>query len=66
MATPLPSNLAERLARKAARARAQLDASAPKSTLMAIVRDLERAGVTEEAKRLNRIIADLEAWQNRP
>ena len=32
---------------------------------MAVVRGLDRDGLVEDAKRLDRIILDLEAWQNR-
>jgi hypothetical protein len=44
---------------------AQLNANHPKDCLMALVRRLDRAGATRHAMSLDRIVARLEAWQNR-
>lgn len=54
-----------RLRNAAKLAQAQLDVNGPKDKLMVVVRQLDRDGLTEDAKRLDRIIQQLEAWQNR-
>ena len=46
-------------------AKAQLAANSPKNALIAIANRLERDGLMEDARRLRRVILDLEAWQNR-
>lgn len=45
---------------------AKSEASSPKSRLMDLLRDLEAVGATADAKRLERIIGQLEGWQARP
>lgn len=45
--------------------RIKADCSEPKSRLISLLRQTEEAGFTKEAEQLGRIIARLEAWQNK-
>lgn len=52
--------------RQAAIAHAKAEATSPKRALLDLLRDLEAAGATRDAKTLSGIIGRLEAWQVRP
>lgn len=42
----------------------QAEVSGPKSRLIGLLRELERAGIDRKAARPDRIIGELEKWQN--
>lgn len=60
------ANRNESSRRRAVIAHAKAEASAAKSRLMDLLRDLEAVGATRDANALGSIIGRLEAWQVRP